>query len=93
MADFVVIPKEQKYMRAERRYKAPSGSLSHQLSWTNLLIEREEQADRELERPALLKESLALEYKWKDLGDIYLSFCGRTREYRGWMSRARGCRK
>ena len=73
-------------MRAERRYKAPSGSLSHQLSWTNLLIEREEQADRELERPAI-------EYKWKDLGDIYLSFCGRTREYRGWMSRARGCRK
>ena len=35
---------------------------------------REEQAGRELERPAL-------EYKWKDPGDIYLSFCGRTREY------------
>ena len=25
--------------------------------------------------------SPALEYKWKDLGGIYLSFCGRTREY------------
>ena len=47
---------------------------------------REKQTGRELERQAL-------EYKWKDLGDIYLSFCGRTREYRDWMSRARGCRK
>ena len=35
---------------------------------------KKKQADRELERPAI-------EYKWKDLGGIYLSFCGRTREY------------